>query len=231
MQDFEQLKQIKAQCLADITEALPDYVNRLNSIDERLLTYIDDAISGNASHANLMELLGIRKEMRLMDSYDLDPERVKRSLRAIEGQWANGRHVKGGLRFSTPRGSQHVRLMPFQAWLIFEIYAFKVDVPMERTYHDGDQLLPTEWVRDGEVWDTRRLTQEAHWFLTRKSGKSRLGCTVAAKFSRQFSDEVSWQKVDPQAAAAASGEEDITEGGDNQGGGNGNNPPSGELEG
>jgi hypothetical protein len=44
--------------------------------------------------------------MRLMDSYDLDPERVKRSLRAIEGQWQGGRHVKGGLRFSTPRGSQ-----------------------------------------------------------------------------------------------------------------------------
>ena len=149
-----------------------------NSIDTRLLTYIDDAISGNASHANLMELLGIRKEMRLLDSYDLDPERVKRSLRAIEGQWQGGRHVKGGLRFSTPRGSQHVRLMPFQVWLIFEIYAFKVDVPMEREYHEGDQLLPTEWVRDGMVWDTRRLTQEAHWFLTRKSGKTELGGAV-----------------------------------------------------
>ena len=47
--------------------------------------------------------------------------------------------------------------------------------------------------------------------LNAANGKSRLGCTVAAKFSRQFSDEVSWQKVDPQAAAAASGEEDITE--------------------
>ena len=125
-----------------------------------------------------MELLGIRKEMRLMDSYDLDPERVKRSLRAIEGQWQGGRHVKGGLRFSTPRGSQHVRLMPFQVWLIFEIYAFKVDVPMEREYHEGDMLLPTEWVRDGMVWDTRRLTQEAHWFLTRKSGKTELGGAV-----------------------------------------------------
>ena len=178
MTDFDELKQTKAQCLRDITEALPNYVNRLNSIDTRLLTYIDDAISGNASHANLMELLGIRKEMRLLDSYDLDPERVKRSLRAIEGQWQGGRHVKGGLRFSTPRGSQHVRLMPFQVWLIFEIYAFKVDVPMEREYHEGDQLLPTEWVRDGMVWDTRRLTQEAHWFLTRKSGKTELGGAV-----------------------------------------------------
>ena len=178
MTDFDELKQTKAQCLRDITEALPDYVNRLNSIDTRLLTYIEDAISGNASHANLMELLGIRKEMRLMDSYDLDPERVKRSLRAIEGQWQGGRHVKGGLRFSTPRGSQHVRLMPFQTWLIWCIYAFKVDVSMERTYHDGDMLLPTEWVRDGWVWDTRRLTQEAHWFLTRKSGKTELGGAV-----------------------------------------------------
>ena len=68
--------------------------------------------------------------------------------------------------------------------------------------------------------------------LNAANGKSRLGCTVAAKFSRQFYDEVSWQKVDPQAAAAASGEEDITEGGDNQGGSNGggNNNPPGELE-
>ena len=71
MTDFDELKQTKAQCLRDITEALPDYVNRLNSIDTRLLAYIDDAISGNASHANLMELLGIRKEMRLMDGAPL----------------------------------------------------------------------------------------------------------------------------------------------------------------
>ena len=50
------------------------------------------------------------------------------------------------------------------------------------------------------------------------------------KFSRQFSDEVSWQKVDPTAAAAASGEEDITEG-DNQGGNQGGGTTVGELEG
>ena len=68
--------------------------------------------------------------------------------------------------------------MPFQVWMLFEIYAFKVDVDMERTYHDGDMLLPTEWVKDGWVWDTRRLTQEAHWFLTRKSGKTELGGAV-----------------------------------------------------
>ena len=178
MQNFDELKQIKAQCLDDLRTHLPDYANRLNAIDPRLMAYVEDAISNDGSHANLYELLGIRKELRLMDSYDLDPQRVQRSLRAIEGQWKNGRHVKGGLRFDTPRGNMHVRLMPFQAWLIFEIYAFKVDVSMERTYYEGDMLLPTEWVRDGMVWDTRRLTQEAHWFLTRKSGKTELGGAV-----------------------------------------------------
>ena len=45
MQDFDELKQIKAQCLSDIREALPDYVTRLNSIDTRLLPYVEDAIS------------------------------------------------------------------------------------------------------------------------------------------------------------------------------------------
>lgn len=168
----------KAQCLSDIREALPRYADRLNECDERLMQYIEDAISNNASHSNYYELLGIRKELRLMDSYDMDIPRVQRTLRAIEGQWQGGRHVKGGLKFSTPRGSQHVRLMPFQVWLIWCIYSFKVDVPMEREYHEGDQLLPTEWVRDGMVWDTRRLTQESHWFLTRKSGKTELGAAI-----------------------------------------------------
>ena len=178
MQDFQELQQAKAVCLKDITEALPRYSEQLAAIDQRLTEYVEDALSNNASHANIYELLGIRKTLRLMDSYDMDVPRVHRTLRAIEGVWQGGRHQKGGLKFSTPRGSQHVRLMPFQVWMLFEIYAFKVDVDMERTYHDGDQLLPSEKVRDGRVWDTRRLTQEAHWFLTRKSGKTELGGAV-----------------------------------------------------
>ena len=67
--------------------------------------------------------------------------------------------------------------------------------------------------------------------LNAANGKSRLGCTVAAKFSRLFSDEVSWQKADPQDAAAASGGEDITEGGAGQGGNQGGGTTGGELEG
>ena len=168
----------KDQCLADISEALPHYADRLNEVDNRLMAYIEDAISGNGSHANMYELLGIRKVLRLMDTYELDTDRVRKTMRAIEGQWHDGHHVKGGLRFDTPRGNQHVRLMPYQVWCLFGIYAFVTEVSMERPYNQGDHLLPTEFVRDGTVWDRRRLTTECHLFQTRKSGKTEFGGAI-----------------------------------------------------
>jgi hypothetical protein len=64
MQDLEQLKQAKEKCLSDLAEWLPHYAPKLNEIDSRLITYIEDAISNHASHANLFELLGIRKVFR-----------------------------------------------------------------------------------------------------------------------------------------------------------------------
>ena len=81
MIDFDDYWKKKAQCLADIREALPRYADRLNECDERLMQYIEDAISNNASHANFYELLGIRKELRLMDSYALDTNTKVRVLR------------------------------------------------------------------------------------------------------------------------------------------------------
>ena len=178
MQDIEKLKRAKQQCLSDLRDGLHRYADRLNAIDRRLMAYIEDAISNEASHANIYELLGIRKTLRLMDSYATDPKRVRMSLRVIEGEWKNGRHVKGGLKFDTPRGNQHVRLMPYQVWCVFGLYAFKTDVCMERPYTEGDELLPTEWVKDGIVWDTRRLTDEIHLFQTRKSGKTEFGAAI-----------------------------------------------------
>ena len=177
MQDFDELKQIKARCIDELTEALPRFRQQLDDIDTRLMVYIEDALSNHASHSNLYELLGIRKTLRLMLSYKLDVPRAHRKIKAIEGVWNGNKHVRGGLRFSTPRGQQHVKLMPFQVYAECSIHMFVVDVCMERPYVDGDELMPMEWVNpdDGMVWDTRRLIQEADWFFTRKSGKTELG--------------------------------------------------------
>ena len=175
---MDKLKQAKAQCLEDIKNALPEYSARLDRVDDRLMDYIADAISNQGEHANLYELLGIRKTLRLMSSYELMPKRVKMVIRAIEGVWDGDKHVKGGLKFDTPRGDQHVRLMPFQVWILFGIYGLNTQVSMEREYKEGETLLPTEFVKDGIVWDNRRLTSEAHIFITRKAGKTELGAAI-----------------------------------------------------
>ena len=158
---MEELRKAKAQCLDDITRNLPNYEVQLVNVDERLLYYIQDAVSNDGSHANIYELLGIRKVLRLMDSYELNPHRVQLVIRAIEGVWNKGVYVKGGLKFDTPRGNMNVRLMPYQVWCLFGIYGFVVDVPMAREYHPNDQLLPTEFVKDGMVYDARRLCTDA----------------------------------------------------------------------
>ena len=77
MQDFDQLKQAKEKCLNDLVGALPLYRERLDSIDQRLYVYIDDALSNHASHANLMELLGIRKGASLVFVLILARKRLK----------------------------------------------------------------------------------------------------------------------------------------------------------
>jgi phage terminase large subunit-like protein len=179
MDDFKKLQDAKVQCLTDITTHLPDYANRLNQFDPRLMIYITDAISNDGSHANLYELLGIRRELRLMDSYELSTDRVHRSLRAIEGIWNRDGWQRGGLKFDTPRGNQHVRLMPYQVWCVFGIYGFLTDIDMERPYVSDIDLLPTEYRGDnGNVWDKRRLTDEADIFQTRKSGKTEFGASI-----------------------------------------------------
>ena len=53
-----------------------------------------------------------------------------------------------------------------------------------------------------------------------QNAKSRLGCTVHPKFSAQFANEVSWQKVDAQGNDVDE-DDDITQGNDNVDGGGG----------
>ena len=173
-----ELKNIKSQVISDISSFLPDVKEQLVVVDPRLAEYIEDAISEEGAHANLYELLGIRKQLRLLSSYQLNVSRVHMVIRAVEGVWNEKKHVKGGLKFDTPRGNMHVRLMPYQVWCIFGIYGFLTEVDMERTYQEGDELLPSEFVKDGNVWDRRRLCSEAHIFQTRKSGKTEFGAAL-----------------------------------------------------
>ena len=103
---------------------------------------------------------------------------------------------------------------------------------------DGDGRAPCiiavpRWAGDSKRGNGRDAERCQRTEPTGLHGSRQVLCKQSgiAERSRQFSDEVSWQKVDPQAAAAASGEEDITDGGDNQGGNQGGGTTGGELEG
>ena len=88
-------------------------------------------------------------------------------------------------------------------------------------------------VKDYEDEETHQTVAATAEMLNAANGKSRLGRTVAAKFSRQFSEQVSWQKVDPTSAAAAGNDDDdVTDDNTNTGtGGNtgGGNTGGGDL--
>lgn len=145
MKTTTELKEQKERCRADIRAALPNVKPALDEIDGRVCEYMYDAIRDDMDTANVYELLGIRKVLRLCYAYRINAERVQRVLRAIEGEWDGGTWVRGGLKFDTPRGAQHVRLMPYQVWCLFGIYAFDTDVMM-REYREGEVLLPSEHI-------------------------------------------------------------------------------------
>lgn len=68
-------------------------------------------------------------------------------------------------------------------------------------------------VKDQKDEQTGQVTVATAKMLSAANAKSRLGCTVHPKFSAQFAQEVSWQKVDQSGAAIE--DDDITQGNGN----------------
>jgi len=109
----EQAKNIKKQCIDDIMVALPTVSARLDHIDLRLMDYIADAANPHHDNANLYELLGIRKFLRMIDTYPFNVEKVQRIYRAFE-------HLK----FSGLNGKQQYPLTPIQTYLLAGPFGF-----------------------------------------------------------------------------------------------------------
>jgi len=96
----------------------------------------------------------------------------------------------------------------------------------------GEQFLTVYPNLNASVKDTKdkdgNVTVATAKMLTANKGKSRLGASVAIKFSQKFANEVRWHKIDERTGMAVEDEEDITDGGttpdgDDTGGGSGSN--------
>lgn len=68
-------------------------------------------------------------------------------------------------------------------------------------------------VKDKEDEEGNQIVATAD-MVTANKGKSRLGATVATKFSQEFAKNVSWQKVDTKTGAVIEDEENIVDGDD-----------------
>ena len=114
----DEAKQIKQRCKTDIIEAmwLDAYYQPVRKIDPRLVEYILDAAKMDADHANLYELLGIRKFLRMICTYDLDIAKVQKVYKAYE-------HLK----FSGIQGKQQYKLTPMQTYQLAAPFLFIKD--------------------------------------------------------------------------------------------------------
>lgn len=154
----EQAKEMKARCLSDIRGSLDEYAGRLSDVDERLKEYVEDCVREDIDAVNLYELLGVRKMLRMLDTYPMDVDKVRMVLRAYEGLWEenpDGRWTyvenSGGLLFSGMSGRTHYRLTPLQVMELAPVFGF---------------------MRSESDW--RRVTTEANYFIPRKSSKTTL---------------------------------------------------------
>ncbi|MCD8266452.1 MAG: terminase large subunit [Prevotellaceae bacterium] len=158
----EKAKQIKAQCLGDIRGYMRAYEggNPLLEVDPRVRKYILDCVREDVDRANLYELLGIRKGLRMGYTYGFNTEKARKVLQCYEGIWDGDkrREYSGGLQFAGLRGRTYYKLTPLQVW---------------------ELVNPFGIMRRGE---TRRRITECVYFIPRKSSKT----TLAAFFQLWF---------------------------------------------
>ena len=78
--------------------------------------------------------------------------------------------------------------------------------------------------------DEGNLVKATAKMLVASNGRSRLGATVSTKFSQEFANSVSWQKVDAKTGAVID-EEDITDDGSDTPAPGGGDTPGGDTPG
>lgn len=144
----QELREIKERCKEELNAAMmkPVYYAKVADIDPRLSEYIYDCIDKDKDNANIYELLGIRKFLRMLCTYQFRYDKVKRIYRMYEA-----------LKFDGLQGKRNYRLTPTQCFELAAPFGF-------------DYAL----LGDGEPERPRQLCREANYFIPRKASKTTL---------------------------------------------------------
>ena len=172
--DAKKLTDLKSAAVKTIATLLPLDKKELKEVDGRLFAYLFALYNEPEVH-NVWEILGGVRFLRIFRQYPFNATKVKRILRLYEGEWKDGEYVGGGLLFSGLRGRTHYQLTPIQVFMLAGVYGPHHWVNTEARV-GSRKLLPTERpCEDGYIYDLRRLTTEAVFFIPRKFGKTTLG--------------------------------------------------------
>ena len=172
--DAKKLTDLKSAAVKTIATLLPLDKKELKEVDGRLFAYLFALYNEPEVH-NVWEILGGVRFLRIFRQYPFNATKVKRILRLYEGEWKDGEYVDGGLLFSGLRGRTHYQLTPIQVFMLAGVYGPHHWVNTEARV-GSRKLLPTERpCEDGYIYDLRRLTTEAVFFIPRKFGKTTLG--------------------------------------------------------
>lgn len=183
---------IKKLAIEKLREKVPSRIEVLKAFDSRLLDYYDDLcnyssciVDDENDHHNCDEILGAIKFLRLTEEYICDLEMAKSVIYSYEGEWRkDGKrwiHVSGGLRHPGSSGPTYYRLQPFQIFIICSIFGLRFEA---NTYQEEGtrELLPTEFERDGYIWDSRRMCSEFILFTPRKTAKTQFSAFIQLCF-------------------------------------------------
>lgn len=177
----------KNQALRLLHNRLCGQFEQVMAIEPRLGDYLLDVqnnsglIDGTPDHHNAYEVLDALKFLRLLRTYELDIETFHDVVYKYEGIWEKREgvwyHVEGGLRHPGTTGPMYYRLQPFQVFVLASMFLLRVWINTEAEAGTRE-LLPTEQVRDGYIYDLRRLCTEFTFFTPRKTAKTQLSAFI-----------------------------------------------------
>ena len=188
LNDFE-----KKQAAIDLLrKRYEEQRKQVAKIDERMTQYYEwilQHVSADPNDENDLvnyhEVLCAVKFLRLLRTYDFNHKKVRQVIKLREGTWKKvdgaWQHIEGGMRCPSTTGSQVFRWEPFQVFVLASIFGFYADI--DTNLKEGErQLLPTEFVRNGRIYDHRRLCTDFTYFAPRKSDKTGLAAFIQVVF-------------------------------------------------
>ena len=171
----------------------PQIRKQLHAIDYRLAEYFDSLttdvdIEFGSEHDrhNRYELLCGAKFLRMFQTYNFNAKFVRFVIKFREGTWTRKgkmwQYQSGGLKLPSTSGAKVYRWQPFQVFVLASVFGFQT---WFNTHVDADtkpELLPSERVRDGVIWDFRRLINEFIMYGPRKIDKTGLSAYIQVIF-------------------------------------------------